>query len=68
MVNHFIIVDRWGKVVFERNNIQANDIAQGWDGYVETSQAASGTYVYFANVTCSEGNTIPLKGTVVLIR
>ncbi|PZP44468.1 MAG: hypothetical protein DI598_14490, partial [Pseudopedobacter saltans] len=68
LVNHFIVVDRWGKTVFERNNINANDISNGWDGKVGNVSAASGTYVYFANVTCNEGNIIPLKGTIVLIR
>ena len=68
LVNHFIVVDRWGKTVFERSNINANDIANGWDGKVNNKLADSGTYIYFANVTCNEGNIIPLKGTVVLIR
>lgn len=68
IVNHFIVVDRWGKTIFERNNINANDVSQGWNGTVNATQAAPGTYVYFAEVTCSEGNRFQLKGTVVLIR
>ncbi len=68
IVNHFIVVDRWGKVVFERNNINANDISNGWNGYVDRLQAPAGTYVYFADMTCTEGNKFHLKGTVVLIK
>ncbi|MFT4202389.1 MAG: PKD domain-containing protein [Chitinophagaceae bacterium] len=67
-VVHFIVIDRWGKKVFERNNVSANDMAQGWDGNINGHQAAPGTYIYMADVECTEGNRIPLKGTVVLIR
>ncbi|WP_447641536.1 MULTISPECIES: PKD domain-containing protein [Chitinophagaceae] len=67
-VRHFIIVDRWGKKVFERNDISANDFNQGWDGTINGTQAAPGTYIYMAEIECTEGNIIPLKGSVVLIR
>lgn len=67
-VVHFIIFDRWGKKVFERNNIASNDISQGWDGTINNQLAAPGTYVYMADIECTEGNIIPLKGSVVLIR
>lgn len=67
-VLHFIIMDRWGNKVFERNNISSNDVSQGWDGTINGKQAAPGTYMYLAEVQCSEGNIIPLKGSVVLIR
>ncbi|WP_447639964.1 MULTISPECIES: PKD domain-containing protein [Chitinophagaceae] len=68
LVNHFLVVDRWGKIVFEKNNIAANDISQGWTGYVNNTLAAPGTYVYYADITCTEGNKFQSKGTVVLIR
>ncbi|PZP51110.1 MAG: hypothetical protein DI598_04020 [Pseudopedobacter saltans] len=67
-VLHFVIFDRWGKKVFERNNISSNDISQGWDGHIGSQLAAPGTYIYLAEVECTEGNVIPLKGSVVLIR
>lgn len=67
-VARFLIVDRWGNKIFERTNIAANDISQGWDGNINGKQAAPGTYIYLAEVQCTEGNVIPLKGSVVLIR
>jgi len=67
-VVHFIIIDRWGNKIFERNNIAANDINQGWDGNINSRPAMPGTYMYIAEVECTEGNIIPLKGSVVLIR
>jgi|GEM_PF-3064501 len=67
-VAHLLIIDRWGKKVFEKNNMAANDINQGWDGTINGRLAEPGTYLYIAEVECTEGNKIPLKGSVVLIR
>ncbi|WP_447641537.1 MULTISPECIES: PKD domain-containing protein [Chitinophagaceae] len=67
-VIRFTIIDRWGKKVFERNNSNANDINQGWDGTTNGKAAQTGTYLYTAEVECTEGNRIPIQGSVVLIR
>lgn len=67
-VVHFSIVDRWGKKVFERNNVAANDINQGWDGTINGKPSEAGTYLYLGELECMEGNKIPIKGSVVLIR
>ncbi|WP_225321227.1 PKD domain-containing protein [Rhizosphaericola mali] len=67
-VEHFIIVDRWGKKMFERNNIMSNDFSQGWDGTTNGKQVEPGTYMYFADIICTEGQKYQLKGSVTLIR
>ncbi|PZP51111.1 MAG: hypothetical protein DI598_04025 [Pseudopedobacter saltans] len=67
-VVHFYVIDRWGKKIFERNNIAANDISQGWDGTINGKPCEAGTYMYMGEVECTEGNKIPIKGSVVLIR
>lgn len=67
-VEHFIIVDRWGKKMFERNNIMSNDISQGWDGTANGKQVEPGTYMYYADIICTEGQKYQLKGSVTLIR
>ncbi len=67
-VVHFVIIDRWGKKVFERNNVASNDINQGWDGTINGKAAEPGSYLYVAELECTEGNKIPVKGSVVLIR
>lgn len=67
-IRHFYIVDRWGKILFEKNNVQSNDYNQGWDGRSSGDLAPAGTYVYYAQLECTEGNIYTLKGTVVLIR
>ncbi|QES88260.1 PKD domain-containing protein [Rhizosphaericola mali] len=67
-IRHFYIADRWGKILFEKNNVQSNDYSQGWDGRSSGDLAPAGTYVYYAQLECTEGNIYTLKGTVVLIR
>ena len=67
-VSHFTIIDRWGKKVFEKNNMTANDINAGWDGTVNGKPCETGTYLYFGELECTEGNKIPVKGSVLLIR
>ena len=67
-VVHFMVIDRWGKKVFEKNNVAANDTNQGWDGTVNGKPAEPGAYMYIAELECTEGNKIPVKGSVVLIR
>ena len=67
-VIHFVIYDRWGKKVFEKNNVAANDFNEGWDGQINGQLATPGSYIYIAEIECTEGNKIPLKGSVILIR
>ncbi len=68
-VKHFAIFNRWGKKVFEKDNIAANDASQGWHGRVNNQSVTSTmTFVYKAEIECVGGDTFPIKGYVVLIR
>ncbi len=61
------IFNRWGEVVFERNNFQPNDAAAGWDGTYKGQKPQSDVYVYQVEVFCENGDTIKLNGNVSLI-
>ena len=45
-VNNFSIYDRWGNLVFTRDNVDLNNPAFGWDGYIGNNKVQSGVYVY----------------------
>ncbi|WP_169749117.1 PKD domain-containing protein [Flavihumibacter petaseus] len=62
------IFNRWGEIVFEKKNFPANDRSQGWDGMVRGMKAQSDAYVYIIEVICDNGQIVPLKGNVTLIR
>ena len=64
----FRIFNRWGQVVFSRENFLPNDRYAGWDGMINGRIAEPGAYVYIAEVTCNEGKPGVVKGTVMLIR
>ncbi len=62
------IFNRWGEVVFERNNFNINDAASGWDGTFKGKQLASDVFVYTCEVICENMETLEYKGDITLIR
>lgn len=62
------IFNRWGQIVFSRENFSPNDKNAGWDGKVNGQIPASGTFVYITEVVCNENKVLPLKGTVLLLK
>jgi gliding motility-associated-like protein len=67
-VRHFRIFNRWGQMVFERNNIGIDDRSAGWDGKYKGQWVETGTYVYMAEMECISGEVFSFKGTVTVIR
>lgn len=67
-VKYFRIFNRWGQLVFERNNFNANDPQQGWDGKINGVPANPGVFVYTAEVVCTAGASFIKKGNVTLVR
>ncbi len=57
------IFNRWGQLLF-----QGSDPFGGWDGTIAGTAQPSGTYVWVAHFTDSNGKQQTLRGTVVLIR
>nr|MCU0323302.1 PKD domain-containing protein [Chitinophagaceae bacterium] len=62
------IFNRWGEMVFEKSNFQANDMSAGWDGTYKGQKLASDAYVYSLEIMCDNSTTVPTKGSITLIR
>ncbi|KIC95541.1 T9SS C-terminal target domain-containing protein [Flavihumibacter solisilvae] len=62
------IFNRWGEIVFEKKNFAANSPSDGWNGMIRGKSAASDAYVYIIEVVCDNGQVVPIKGNVTLIR
>ena len=62
-LNYFRIYDRWGKLIFETNNL-----AESWNGLVNGKQAPLETYAW--NIACvdADGKLLQRKGMVTMIR
>jgi gliding motility-associated-like protein len=67
-VKSFRIFNRFGQVVFEKQNFDANDPGSGWDGRVNGVPASPDVYVFMAEVLCTAGATYNYKGNVTLFR
>ncbi len=60
----FKIYDRWGKLMFE-----TNDIGEGWDGTHNGTPQAMDTYVFYVKALLEENKSpVLLKGDITLIR
>jgi len=57
-----------GDLVFERNDGQPNESADGWDGRFRGQPAQAGVYVYVAELKYIDGEVLLKKGDVTLIR
>lgn len=62
------IFDRWGGVLFSKQNFQPNRDSEGWSGKVDGSVLPPGTYVYLAKVRFLDGVVREYGGGVTLLR
>jgi gliding motility-associated-like protein len=62
------VFNRWGQMIFERKNFPANQPSFGWDGRVDGKPVDVDTYLFIVEVICENGQVIPIKGNVTLIR
>jgi gliding motility-associated-like protein len=62
------IFNRWGEVVFEKANFNANDASSGWDGTFKGKKLSPDVFVYVLEVVCSNNQTLVFKGNVALIK
>lgn len=62
------IFNRWGELVFQRQDISPNDPSAGWDGRFKGRMLPPDVYVYFVDVICDNQGMVTRKGDVALIR
>jgi gliding motility-associated-like protein len=67
-VNRFRIYDRWGELIFDRNNMPVNDRSYGWDGTFKSQPLKPDVFVWIIDATCTNGEQITQKGDISLIR
>ena len=68
LVKSLRIYNRWGEMVFEKNNFNPNDISAGWNGRIRGNLANPDVYVYICEVVCEKGAVQLLKGNVAIIK
>jgi len=67
-IKAFKIFNRWGQMVFVKENFFANESSAAWDGKKNGTYVTPDVYVYMIDIICKNENLITLKGDVTLIR
>ncbi|RYD56894.1 MAG: PKD domain-containing protein [Sphingobacteriales bacterium] len=64
----FRVYNRWGELLFDRQNMPLNDELAGWDGTYKGQSLKPDVFVYILNAVCESGEPIEMKGDISLIR
>ena len=67
-IKTFRIFNRWGEVVFEKTNFNANDASSGWDGTFKGAKLNPDVFVYTIDIMCENNTMLSYKGNIALIR
>ena len=67
-VKSFIILNRWGEMVFEQYNFNTNNDSSGWDGKFRGQFLNAGVFVYVAEIEFKDGKVEIYSGDVTLMR
>jgi gliding motility-associated-like protein len=66
-INLLRIYDRWGELVFEKEDFELNQPALGWDGTFR-EKLVDGVFTYYARVQFINQTEVDVEGNVTVIR
>jgi len=67
-IKNIKIFTRWGELIFERSNFNANDVSKAWDGTYKGKKLNPDVFVYLVDVICQDNSVLSFKGNVALIK
>ncbi len=67
-VKTFTVFNRWGEIVFQKANFNANNSSVGWDGTYKGAKLAPDVFVYTLEVVCTNNQSLVFKGNVALLK
>ena len=68
-IHRLAIFDRWGALVYQSDNLPAEDVTAGWAGFrANRERAGAGTYIYVLEYSSEMGERITQSGEVTVIR
>jgi len=67
LVKTLRVFDRWGNLVFERENFSPNDASLGWDGRFNGQSLGAQVFVYYAEVVMIDDRDLLIRGDVALV-
>ncbi len=67
-IHQLKIFDRWGEMVYGAADFMPNDARYSWDGWFKEEVMSPAVFVYYMEVEFIDGQVIPYKGDITLIR
>ncbi len=62
------VFNRWGQVVFEKQNFAVNDASAGWNGTFNGAKQMADVYIYQMEIWCDNSTVVSFEGNVALIQ
>ncbi|MEM9916702.1 MAG: gliding motility-associated C-terminal domain-containing protein [Bacteroidota bacterium] len=66
-INYLRVFDRWGGTLFEKNNFDSNQEAEGWDGSFKGQTLKTGVYIYTFEIEFIDGHKEVISGDVSIM-
>jgi gliding motility-associated-like protein len=67
-IKSFKIFNRWGEIVYERNDFMPNDERAGWNGMYKGQKQNPDVFIYTMDIICDNSTTLTYKGNIALIK
>ncbi|MEZ4919857.1 MAG: gliding motility-associated C-terminal domain-containing protein [Saprospiraceae bacterium] len=67
-INTLQVFDRWGQLVYNRQDFAPNDASVFWDGTVRGEQLPPNVFLYYVQLEFKDGRTEEIRGDVTLVR
>ena len=61
------IFNRWGDMVFKRDEFDPNDESLGWNGRFNNEELSPQVFIYFAELLMLDGREVVIKGDISLM-
>jgi gliding motility-associated-like protein len=68
IIKTFRVYNRWGELLFDREQLTPNDVTAAWDGTYNNNLSLPDVYVWLMDAVCENGNVVSRKGSVTVIR
>jgi gliding motility-associated-like protein len=67
-VKYLRVYNRWGQLIFEKQNFNTDDKSAGWNGTFKSQPLAPDVYVYTLAMVCDNNQVVETKGNIMIVR
>lgn len=67
-IEKMLIFDRWGELIYKKENFLPNEETLGWDGTFRNELMNSGVFAYYMKVLYIDNISVEYEGDVTLLR